>query len=59
MEGRVLDEYLYKIRNIDLLAKETIVAQQKRLPEKYANIEATLKLLNNLILNFKSQSQQY
>lgn len=50
------EDYIGRIQQIDEIAKRTIEQHERRIPEKYSNIEATLKLLNNLIMSFKKKS---
>ena len=50
---------LARIQQIDQIANLTLENYQSKLPEKYANIQATLKLLNNLISSFKKRAEHY
>ncbi len=54
-----LNLQLARIQQVDEIAKETLVNYQQKLPEKYANIQATLKLLNNLIASFRKRAEHY
>jgi len=56
---QTIEDYLGRIQQIDEIARRTITEQEKRIPEKYSNIEATLKLLSNLINSFKKKSESY
>lgn len=49
-------EHLKRIQQIDQIAKDTLTKYEQKLPEKYANIQATLKLLNNLITSFRKRA---
>lgn len=50
---------LARIQQIDQTAKQTLDNYHSKLPEKYANIQATLKLLNNLIASFRKRAEHY
>ena len=52
-------EHFKRIEQIDQIANEAIKAQYLRMPEKYASIEATLKLLLNIITALKKRSYTY
>jgi vacuolar-type H+-ATPase subunit I/STV1 len=56
---QTIEDHLTRIQQIDELARRTITDQQRRIPEKYSNIEATLKLLTNLIHSFKKRSESH
>lgn len=57
--GESINIYMARMQQIDEIARKTIREQEKRIPEKYANIEATLKLLTNLITTFKKKADTY
>lgn len=50
---------LRRIEQIDEIAKLTLAKHQVKMPEKYANIQATLKLLVNLIATFRKRADNY
>jgi hypothetical protein len=58
MSGSIND-YMAKMQQIDEIARRTVTMQEKRIPEKYSNIETTLKLLSNLISTFKRRADSY
>lgn len=51
-----IGENLKRIEQIDEIAKNTLSRYHEKMPEKYANIQATLKLLSNLITNFRKRA---
>ena len=55
----LLSEQLKRVQQVDQLAKNTLKRQEEKMPEKYANIEATLKLLFNLISSFRKRADGY
>lgn len=59
MSNPTVQEYLDRIEQIDQIARHTLAQHDKRIPEKYSNIQATLKLLTNLITNFRKKSEAY
>jgi hypothetical protein len=50
---------LKRIEQVDQIARETLAKHHLKMPEKYANIQATLKLLSNLIANFRRRADTY
>lgn len=60
MEGSdSINDYMTRIQQVDEVAKRTIALQEKRIPEKYSSIETTLKLLQNLISNYRRRADTY
>jgi t-SNARE complex subunit (syntaxin) len=55
----VISEHLKRIEQVDQIARDSLQKNQVKLPEKYANIEATLKLLTNLINAFRKRADTY
>lgn len=55
----ILSEQLKRVQQVDQIAKNTLKRQEEKMPEKYANIEATLKLLFNLISSFRKRADVY
>lgn len=54
-----IHDNLSRIEQIDEIAKATIAKHDQRMPQKYANIQATLKLLSNLINGFYKRAEQH
>lgn len=50
---------LERIEQIDQLARHSLFKYQRKLPNKYANIHATLQLLHNLIDSFTKKADAY
>lgn len=63
MEQKLYENTYYtllrsKADDIDHIANRTILHQNKKLHEKYSNIENTVKILKNLIIEFTKKADK-
>ena len=42
-----------------MVIKAALSQQERKMPEKYINIETSLKILNNLINEFRKKAENY